>query len=690
MKMRPYLQSFLPIILISCFCYNSYSQWVEQSYPSDPIAFSEIRETNGTLIATAFSDGVFRSDDNGGSWYSIADDLPSGINWNSLAVNGNHIFIGSTLAGLIAYKSENLGESWSAMDLGGVGSTTGIQELDEFSGDIYACGSFGILKSLDNGATWDTLANNGGPSFVRTIAFDNNALYVGSSSEGVFRSTNGGTDFTKISDSLSSGVAEIEIVNGRVIAFFNTERIIYYTDDFATWTPSTGLDVDLISQFVNIGADIFACGNGTYHKSSDNGATWALSNIGIPITNYARSLVQAPNGDIIGPTFRGIYKSTDNGNNWTPSNNGIEIRPVNFGNMVIDKGKYFMTGGFSIYSTDNTANSWNEDLDEMPVDPRPFYLVAVDNTIYAASFTGFVKSEDGGDSWVDLVDNSPVSFTRSLETDGADLYMGSFSEIFRSSDGGITWELLNEFNSFNARRIGFKDNYVFSGSTTSNLHRADKTELDWVIIGDELPQNVAVSAIVSNGSKIFLALETGIYASENYGDDWEHLTVMLPDTILVETVVATEEYVCAAIDNKVYFSPLDTIAWENINDGLPAEFEPEKFIIENNDLYVGGDFGLWKRSILDFYTDTKEIPLITELKVFPNPSQSFVFVVLENWEIEKGELTVINEHGQILHQEKLPPNPTIHEIDLSNFTSGLYFVEIVDSNKRYIGKVFIH
>lgn len=120
-------------------------------------------------------------------------------------------------------------------------------------------------------------------------------LYVGAAFGGVWKSTNGGNNFSPVSDyteSMSSGSICIDPVN---------TNIVYYGTGEATYSASSYYGRGIM-------------------KSTNAGATWTNYTSGLPNQTYCSRLVIRPgfpNQLFAAMGTSGLYKSTDAGVNWT-------------------------------------------------------------------------------------------------------------------------------------------------------------------------------------------------------------------------------------------------------------------------------------------------------------------------------------------------------------------------------------
>ena len=669
---------------------SALAQWSPLSYIEEPLIFSEIRNANGSLIVTAFDSGVYRSDDNGATWFSISDSLPINVEWEIVEAQGNNIFVGSTNSGQTPYKSEDLGETWSPMNMGFLGSGF-VSEFVSFGTDLYACGSFGMAKSADQGQTWNLLEGNGLPNFVNACDVSEQGVFA-TAFQSVYRSTNGGADFENISAPSLSGIGyEVYAAPNRLFVHFISLGNVYYTDDYINWTECTGLPDKVnsrISHIETIGSSIFACGSGTFYRSDDGGATFAEASAGISNANFSHSIAVADNGTLVGSTFRGIYISTDNGNNWTPSNEGLPNKDYSFADMLSFQDELVVTDGIALYKYADDDDTWTEIQDGFPVDPRIFRLVEHDDQLFGSGISRFIKWDESNDAWIELTENLLTPQLYVMESDGQSLYTADFTGMYRSTSDGESWQKISpSSNQYASNVMTFYGAFVLGGFNSSKLYRAHKIIGSYTSISDGLPTNMDNKNMAANSSGVYLVGETGIYFTNDVGDSWERIDEEFDDGLARQAIVATEEIVIVSIGDKIYFSPTDTINWQDISENLPESFTTEILVLGNNNLYATDDGRIWKRSLNDFFTDSGEKISDLSIQVFPNPTAAEATLVLEGTNLEAGTLSLSNANGQLVHFEKFAAFTKQLVVDLTSLPSGVYFVEISDGTKKWAGKI---
>lgn len=348
---------------------------------------------NDVVYLGAASGGVWKSTDGGATWTPLTDFQPS-LASGSLAVDPS---------------------SCTATDC----STIYVGTGEVYGSSIYF--GAGVLKSTDGGATWvqqgaNIFAPQGATdraSLIGAIAVDpfNNRIVLTGTSAGVYRSTDGGVNWTSLSPLLGRGTG---------LAFDSNNSGVVY----AALGQSSGAAI-----------------NGIY-RSSDHGATWIkLSGTGanlFPATGVgyiALSVVPGAPGSPGNATLyaaiqqanlsslRGVWKSTDSGANWIQLRNTPDF--------------CYPLCGFA------TA---------IAADPANPAIVFAGGSFDAFS-PEFIRSTDGGATWKQVgcqhpsggsctLGNNTVSLGTDYHalvfaTDGSRLYMGNDQGAWRTENPDV-------------------------------------------------------------------------------------------------------------------------------------------------------------------------------------------------------------------------------------------------------------
>ena len=279
------------------------------------------------------------------------------------------VYSGTLDSGII--KTTNSGTSWFT-------SNSGMSYVNSqclticaanpnvlYSGTDSLGSSKGVYKTTDGGATWTNVTNDGFTSdrSIQAIVVDPtnaNIVYVGIFNAqhdvniGVWKSTNGGTNWTAANSGMSS------LQNILSLAIDPTNSSILYAGTSFVFATQTGPTL--------------------IYKSTNAGASWVNSSSGLPSAstdiNPIRAIdVSKGNSQYVAAglfqnvTTGGFFLSTNGGSSWTKMHTGLpataaaNIRAVMFRPNYTSEiycGIDNATGPSAVYRTTNTAASWSD------------------------------------------------------------------------------------------------------------------------------------------------------------------------------------------------------------------------------------------------------------------------------------------------------------------------------------------
>jgi photosystem II stability/assembly factor-like uncharacterized protein len=383
-------------------------------------------------------------------------------------------FDAATVSGLPA---RNIG---SATMSGRIAALDAVEEDGRITVFVGAA-SGGLWKSVNGGTTYKPVFDREDVQSIGAVAIDpsnSKIVWVGtgepwlrnsvSVGDGVYKSTDGGENWTNVGLKDSEHIAKILVNPGdgnNVLACAtghlwddNDERGVYQTTDGGkTWTKvlagangSSGCA--MIARSTKEPKTIYAAmwdfrrqgwtfrsgglGSGLF-KSTDGGMTWKEINEsnakGLPPKPYGRIAVQvAPSkpqvvyANIEAEKGRGLYRSNDAGATWTKldASNFMVWRPFYFGNLIVDpkdENKIFKPDLILLLSNDGgktfnvVSNAAHGDFHDVWIDPKNT------NIVIAGDDGGLWRSEDGGNRWKHQL-NLPVSQFYHVSVDNADPY----------------------------------------------------------------------------------------------------------------------------------------------------------------------------------------------------------------------------------------------------------------------------
>jgi hypothetical protein len=269
----------------------------------------------------------------------------------------------------------------------------------------------GIYKTSDGGTNWTQLSSGITDKRVLALIVDPNittTLYAGTPSKGVFRSYDGGATWSPANTGLTSlGVHTLAIdPSATTTIYCGTGDGVFKTIDGGdTWSGaySTGLpaerSIDALAINPATASELYAGLDTTgVYKSTDGAVSWTASNSGLVILTI-RSLCIDPDTtstvyagtEWIGEPWGQVSKSIDSGASWTgnwPCGTGVLALAVD----PHDSKKVFAgTWPAGAAVSDDGGATWAISHDANPPDVHAFAVDAVSSIVYAGTSDGVMK-----------------------------------------------------------------------------------------------------------------------------------------------------------------------------------------------------------------------------------------------------------------------------------------------------------
>lgn len=411
---------------------------------------NDIKVAGNALLAASFNDahgGIFRSSDNGEHWEKTFGNLgttSSAINC-FYVVDSNKIYAGTKEVGFLT--STNNGVNWvinQTLNNKGIRciATSGncIFIGIDFYSNFYGEGE-GIMKSSDSGNTWNYVNKGLGNLKVTSLLCDSLTLYAGTLT-GMYRSTNLGDSWHPINSGLNGmGITCIESGNNDILAGSDLMGIYKTSDGGLNWVHiDQGLTANIINKIAVSGDWFYAATAGYYWEyggvyiSSDRGTNWRYS----LAVDEALSVIILDNCIFVGVKNAGIKRSTNNGLTWQNVNNGL---PINF-----------------------VTN-----------------FASLDTILFASSYLqpGIYRTTNKGETWTCISTALPHRLTSAMKTNGGDIYISLDSTgVYKSTDYGNSWTKLGTFNN-NFSDFEFYQNHIFGAVQGGGVYHSSDGGLNW-------------------------------------------------------------------------------------------------------------------------------------------------------------------------------------------------------------------
>jgi hypothetical protein len=266
--------------------------------------------------------------------------------------------------------------------------------------------------------------------YIYTLANSGNNIFAGTSTNGVYLSTNNGANW--VNTSLNNRVIQKLIAVGNILYAGTSDFGIYLsTNSGINWlqTSLNNRTIYSITSLTQFGSYLFAGGDSTgIYYSSNSGANWSV--IGLNgMTIY--SLEVAGSMILAGTANFGVYYSSNNGVNWFPTNlNSTAVFSfADSGNIV------FAGTSNSIYKSTNFGSNWVQSglIDELVSE-----IVISGNNIFAGTFSGGVYvSNDNGMNWNQRNEGLTQLTATGLCISNNFIFTGTQNSVFRRNIGEL-------------------------------------------------------------------------------------------------------------------------------------------------------------------------------------------------------------------------------------------------------------
>lgn len=493
-------------------------------------------EQNGSADSY-YGDGLFRSYDAGVTWSKIAAKTSVGSYISRVAVdslNPSIIVVGSDIG---VVRSADHGATWATV-LGGANCTD--LAIDQTAGTVMfaAMKGLGVYKSTDSGATWTKLAG-GLPTtgFARInmgLARSNGqALYVSfvasnGSLLGMYRTTNGGTSFTKLTATPNYMGTQ---------GWYDNAVVVDPTNPAVVWAMG-----------------MFPFSPGSDHGvilTLNGGASWADKNFGVdgsqphPDQHHG---AYGPDGAFWIATDGGVWKTLDRGQHWTNCNTNLSVTQF-YSVAASPSDPNFICGGTQdqgAVAYGGTA-TWSQ-LEAGDGGPtaiewlRPsFAYTTYVYLTYMERFNNGVFEDDitgpwGGDraSWC----SGPLVADPNV---GQTLYAGTY-RVWKTSNAGVSWsaisgDLTNGFGYLRAIAVaGGLPSTIYTGSSDGRVNFTSDG-VTWTLRNNGLPALAITDLVLDPGDwqTVYASFDSPstarVYVTHDAGLSWTPITGDLPATL---------------------------------------------------------------------------------------------------------------------------------------------------------------
>jgi ligand-binding sensor domain-containing protein len=311
--------------------------------------------------------------------------------------------------------------------------------------------------------------------FVRTITVTGSNIFVGTSGDGIYRSSNNGISWTQVNSGLTNLYIYAFAVSGsNLFAGTEGDGIFLSTNNGASWIATGTLTNPFVFALTVSGMDVYAGtdGDGIF-RSTNNGSSWTNASIGMTNTRVFSLVVSGTN--LFAGTFGGgVFLSTNNGTSWISVSSGLTNTDV-----------------------------WTIALSS-----------GLPGNLFCGTSNGVFLSTNNGTNWTSVSSGLTSTYIHTFAFSGTNIFAGTDVDgVFRSSNRGTNWIAVSEgLTKTNIWALAVSGSSLFAGINGSGVWRRPLSEILTSVKGltTNLPANFRLEQNYPNPFNPVTNLEFGI------------------------------------------------------------------------------------------------------------------------------------------------------------------------------------
>ncbi|MFZ1704906.1 MAG: hypothetical protein WAT79_11210 [Saprospiraceae bacterium] len=597
--------------------------------------------------------------------------------------NANIIWVGSPGGGL--WKSTDGGSTWNTtfdnQVVLGVSAivihptTPNTMYIATGDGDGSDTYSTGVLKSLDGGVTWNTTGLNWAVTNQRRIRRlimdpDDSNMLLAATTNGLYRTTNGGTNWTQMNASSFYDVEANPDASSNTFYASTSSAIYRSTNNGANWTNvqtisgsnriSLAVSPNNISYVYALSSLSSNNGFNGIYRSENSGASYTVRATTPNLLGWNANggdtggqgwydlalAVDPTDAEIVYTGGVNCWKSTNGGTGWslrTHWSGSSGVQTIHADHHVLewqDNTTLWLGCDGGVYKTTNGGVNWTNRSNGLII--SQMYRIDVsqldtklitglqDNGTKVMSTSGTWSDAIGGDG-MDCAIRPDVTtvlygsyqngrFSRSTNSGT------SFSSITVPDQGSGAWITPITIDPNNTQTIFIAFNRV---------HKSTNQGSAWTTISDNLNSSdlTYIQVAPSNSDYIYTGRTNALYRTIDGGSSWTTMTVPTGSGYNDLSISPTDPNTIWIVrtgynsGSKVYKSTNGGSTWTNISGTLP-NLAANCIIYQNNTadgIYVGMDVGIYYRdnTMSDWELYNAGIPNVEifDLKIKYNTSE---------------------------------------------------------------------
>ncbi|HEY3056289.1 MAG TPA: hypothetical protein VGK31_10205 [Thermoanaerobaculia bacterium] len=487
---------------------------------------------------------VYVSDDGAKSWRSARNGVPfPGYVVDNLVIDRNGRLWAACWGlwgGSVIAVSDDRGKNWTRRDAGLEDASIRAIAIDPNDADFVIVGGLsGVYRSTDGGGTWEKISDQ---ENVESLAIDprtHDRMYIGTWRQG-WRTDDAGQTWVRINNGmvLDTDMFGITIdANDPDNIWVSTCGWVYNTANRGDqWTRyRDGFNNRRVHDVEIDPCDpdtLYAGSVGGLYRSDDRGKSWySVSSEDLVVTTVVLH-PQRPDRIVLGVEGDGVYVSDDRARTFTRSSDGLHnlritaIVPDPSAKDVVYAAVAFGGAASGVYRSDDGAKTWaRTSTTRLPEVLSIVVAPEADAEVkyVAGTEKGFFWSSDAGEWTQAEPANSPVRVNKILRFNGTRFFAATSEGVFTTRDAGKSWYRLAGSDS---RTVDIALGNLGSNKALFALNVGGITVFDgerWLTVANAPTTGRTVAIRTVGGVQyVFVAGAQGVKAGRitNEGSDW--------------------------------------------------------------------------------------------------------------------------------------------------------------------------
>lgn len=678
-----------------------------RSIAVDPTNDSIIYLGNGDYISNGlYETGVLKSIDFGNSFTPLSNGMDTTLITTIIIdrLNPNHIIAGGWKG---IWSSNDGGASWKHNYL--LDPSNKIQDIKfkPFNSDtIYATSNTEFLISTDGGNSWKTGFNDFqfSSTFVSELLLGvsdaaPNYVYIATMQDfgNIYKSTDSGASF------LPTKLNALPGLIGYDTGFSFGQGDYDFTFNADPFDP--------LKLYI---------GSISFYTSKDGGKNWKAPYYSWSSNWYNTRLHPDQHYIARNPLVPdriwvandgGVYSKLDIDSTFVPKQNGLAVTQA----YHFDADNYY-DSTFAIGTQDNGACFTNNGTNFYTIGggdvfAKIYSLYNYNAAIYATGSNIDMHTGSGGYplNLPDGDNNEAMSFTPVTPATG----FIARTHIWETNDlnaNPVLWRKI--YNNSNSNNYFMNASHCLADSSIFYAVRSDgylfrtSNAMDVAPVFDsiELPISnlwpASIATVSNNDSVLYLCTYDTVYLSYNRGETWTSITNDLNTPFGFYEIVAdpfvNDGSVYLAASNKMYYKN-DATKWIVYSNQLPDvttvfDITVKKFNSQVRKVMADLlDRGIWESPVYQNIITKVPEQKNTEnlITVFPIPGHNNLTIKTEEINLMINRIIIYNQRGQQISKTKEGINKQSVGLDVSNFTNGMYYIEVITNLGSVIKKFVI-